>query len=163
MNRNLRLMAGRSAGYITHTVLPLHLPTVCDLHFQPCSRNVIHVSRCPFTQSLSATCQLTLTPLQPKHQILGKSLFKVIEKSWLRAKKLYSHFETHFFCMRHHAENKKPKLKTPVYQSREHCLCCYHQFYAVTLGSVVFESYIKKQPRMCRPLLSVISEESDTA
>lgn len=42
--RNLRLMAGRSAGDITHTVLPLHLPTVCDLHFQPCSTNVIDTS-----------------------------------------------------------------------------------------------------------------------
>lgn len=33
---HLRLVAGRSASYIAHTVLPLHLTTVCDLNFQAC-------------------------------------------------------------------------------------------------------------------------------
>lgn len=33
---HLRLVTGRSARYIAHTVLPLHLTTVCDLNFQPC-------------------------------------------------------------------------------------------------------------------------------
>ena len=34
--QHLRLVAGRSARYIAHTVLPLHLTTVCDLNFQAC-------------------------------------------------------------------------------------------------------------------------------
>lgn len=31
---HLRLVAGRSACHVAHTVLPLHLTTVCDLNFQ---------------------------------------------------------------------------------------------------------------------------------
>lgn len=38
-------MAGWAAGNIAHAVLPLHLPTVCNLHFQPCTQEHNHMQK----------------------------------------------------------------------------------------------------------------------
>lgn len=122
-------MAGRPAGYITHTVLPLHLPTVCDLHFQPCSRNVVHASGfcyiqhqlSLFSQRLSVTPQLTFTTQTE----FRKRVFKLGEQSWLRAawnfpgevKELYSGCVTRVLVAR---------LKALVCGSSKYGLCSNH-------------------------------------
>ena len=41
--RGLRLVAGRTAGNVAHTVLPLHLTAVCDLHFKTCTHTHVRV------------------------------------------------------------------------------------------------------------------------